>query len=473
MYSLARQLHLWHRWLGIGLGLLVLLWFISGVVMLFVAYPSLTPEEKWPHMQPIQPGLVQITPAQASDIIQAEPDSLRLTMQQGRPLYHLRVEGKWQSLYADDGERLTVTPALARSNAQAFLPAATLTDLELLERDQWSISSALHPHRPLYRAEFANGTSLYVSSRTGEVVLDTTTSERAWNWLGSVIHWVYFTPLRADYPKAWRQVIMWLSLPATLMAVLGLWLGIDRLRLRRRYKGGRITPYRGWAKWHHLSGMLAGVFCLTWLFSGWLSVKPFDLLSGRKLSEAETQAWTQAGPLSQAPALPATLALQAKEIEWVSFGGQTYLLASSARGRSLLQPQDGQPLPAVNEAQFATQAAKLVAEGTVKASTLLAHGDIYYYGKRLEMTSPVIRIDFNDASNTSYYVDPATTRIVASQDNNSRSYRWLFAALHRLDFAPFDNAELPRWVLVIALSLGGFILTLAGMVMGWRRLTRA
>ena len=42
----ARWLHLGHRWLGMTLGLMLLLWFVSGVVMLFVARPQLTDAER-------------------------------------------------------------------------------------------------------------------------------------------------------------------------------------------------------------------------------------------------------------------------------------------------------------------------------------------------------------------------------------------------------------------------------------------
>ncbi len=40
MMSWKRQLHLLHRWLGIGIGVLVLLWFGSGIVMMYVPYPA-------------------------------------------------------------------------------------------------------------------------------------------------------------------------------------------------------------------------------------------------------------------------------------------------------------------------------------------------------------------------------------------------------------------------------------------------
>lgn len=88
---------------------------------------------------------------------------------------------------------------------------------------------------------------LYVSSLTGEVVLDTHRSERAWNWLGSAIHWVYVTPLHVEH-ELWRQVVLWLVLAGVMLSTLGLWLGIHRARFNSRYSGDRITPYLGWAR---------------------------------------------------------------------------------------------------------------------------------------------------------------------------------------------------------------------------------
>ena len=35
-----------HRWLGIGMCLLLTLWFASGIVMMYVEYPQLTDAER-------------------------------------------------------------------------------------------------------------------------------------------------------------------------------------------------------------------------------------------------------------------------------------------------------------------------------------------------------------------------------------------------------------------------------------------
>ena len=128
-------------------------------------------------------------------------------------------------------------------------------------------------HRPLHRVEFgdAAGTHLYVSSHTGEIMLDSTSRERTWNWVGSVVHWLYFRDLRAR-PVLWSQIVKWTSGLCIFVAITGLWLGIDRLRVRRR--NGSFTPFRGWMAWHHLAGVAGGIVVLTWIFSGWLSMGP-------------------------------------------------------------------------------------------------------------------------------------------------------------------------------------------------------
>jgi hypothetical protein len=36
-----------------------------------------------------------------------------------------------------------------------------------------------------------------------------------------------------------------------------------------RGKGGKLSPYRGWLYWHHMTGLVFGVLTLTWVFSVW------------------------------------------------------------------------------------------------------------------------------------------------------------------------------------------------------------
>lgn len=79
-------------------------------------------------------------------------------------------------------------------------------DPAIVESDQWTVTGAYNQHRPLYlfRADDDNQTEWYLSSSNGEVVLVTTGSERFWNYLGAVVHWLYPTVLR-QHPALWAQ----------------------------------------------------------------------------------------------------------------------------------------------------------------------------------------------------------------------------------------------------------------------------
>lgn len=477
--SWKRQLHLWHRWLGIVLGLLVLLWFGSGIVMMYVPYPSLTEQERMAWLAPIDAHQVHLS---AWDAWQAAvpathasppvPSEVRLTTVAGRPAYHFKTDGHWLSVWADSGQPVQVTPALAMDSARTAAPGARTMSAELIDIDQWSFGR-LQDHRPLYRvnADDAAGSVLYISSRSGELVRDTTRSERAWNWAGSVIHWIYFTPLRTR-GQPWRQVVMWTSGAALLLVMLGMVLGIQRLRLRQRYAGGRRSPYRGWQAWHHWLGLGVGTLMMTWLFSGWLSVTPFDWLASPGVTAQDRLAFA-GGPLERDDLSISTADIAARdpdvlELVWRRVNGRLYLSALSRTQRQLRDARTGMAA-SIPQARLRDAVRALRPAATLRAMTLLTSEDNYHYSHHNTAVLPVLRAQFALADETTFYVDPAQGELVGYTDRNSKWNRWLFNGLHQLDFI----GSRPVWdVLVIVLCLLGGAATLAGVVLGWRRLRK-
>ena len=78
-----RWTYLVHRWPGIGGCLLMLLWFVSGMVMLFIGYPKLTPDERLAALPVLGDangwrGLAVLPAA-----VQAEPEAVALTTLRG------------------------------------------------------------------------------------------------------------------------------------------------------------------------------------------------------------------------------------------------------------------------------------------------------------------------------------------------------------------------------------------------------
>lgn len=470
--SWKRQLHLLHRWLGIGCGLLVLLWFGSGVVMMYVPYPALSEAERMATLAPLDARQVRVGAWDAWQALALPgmPAALRLNSVAGRPAYHFLAGGRWHAVWADQGKVLLVDAAIVRAAA----PQGRAAAIELVERDQWTFGR-LDAHRPLYRVDVgdAAGSVLYVSGRTGELVRDTTRSERAWNWAGSVIHWLYFTPLRSQ-AEAWRQAVMWTSAAALLLVMLGMVLGIQRLRIKRRYAGGRRSPYRGWQAWHHWLGLGMGTLTLTWLFSGWLSVTPFGWLASPGVTAQDRLAFA-GGPftranlsLAPAPALPYPDLL---ELEWRRVDGTLYLSALGRTRRTLLDASGTAPA-VLSDAQLRRAVQAVRPQAALRSAHMLASGDDYYYSHHRQAPLPVLRAEFDLPDQTTFYVDAAQGQLVGHADRNGKWNRWLFNGLHQLDFSPALRTR-PVWDLVVLpLCALGAMLGVTGLLLGWRRLRK-
>ena len=180
------------------------------------------------------------------------------------------------------------------------------------------------------------GTQVYVSERNAEVTVLTTRGSRALAWVGVIPHFLYFAPLRLNQPL-WRQVVLWTSGLGIALALLGIVLGIIQLRITRPSASSASAPtlpYSGWMRWHYVTGLVFGVFTLTFVFSGWLSMEPWGWATkagrfGGGLREAFT---SNAGDLAAFPALTAdswqTIAAgkPIKEVEYVRIQDEPFFL---------------------------------------------------------------------------------------------------------------------------------------------------
>ena len=476
-----------HRWLGIGGCLLFVMWFVSGVVMMYVGYPTLTEEERLAGLGALHVEQATVTPDTA---LQALPAAVRgqvprrMALEtQGGP----GAEPVWRIVDARGG-RYTVSARDARvlgpfDAPQAEAIARTFSGqpgarwAETLERDQWTVPQGLNPLRPLHRIEVgdAAGTELYVSSRTGEVVRDTTRSERLWNWLGAVPHWIYFTPLRAD-PPLWHDVVVWLSAACIVSAVTGIVIGILRVRLRRRFRNGAVTPYSGWMAWHHIAGLIGGFFVLTWIVSGWLSMNP-NAWFERGAGDAAAMARYAGAGASPFPWPPANFptgegAAAPREALLMWFDGKPMLQLRDGKARTqVLDAVTGAPASIARD-DIVRVAARLRPGATVTQATLQTREDFHWYGHHRERILPVWRLEFDDAARSWVYIDPASGQVAGSNNSNSRLNRWLFNAAHSLDF-PWLIQHRPAWDLVVwLLSIVGAVASASGVVIGWRRLRR-
>src|ERR1700681_2215045 len=88
------------------------------------------------------------------------------------------------------------------------------------------------------------------------------------------------------------------------------------------------------------------------------------------------------------------------------------------------------------------------------------------------ITSPALRVGFDDRDRSVYYVDLKTAQVVESYDARSRVNRWLSHGLHSIDL-PWLYRNRPAWdIAVLTLMLGRVALSVPSVVIGWRRVRK-
>jgi hypothetical protein len=468
-----------HRWCGIAFGALFIGWFVSGVVLMYVGMPRLAPGERLARRPALDFAAARLTPEAASQRVRGSVDGLDLTMVDGRPVYRFRARSSVSAIYADSGEPVgPITSALAVGEARAFAPEAAKTiryDRRLTAPDQWTLQ--LTRQLPLHRVALGDRADahLYISEGSGDILLETTTTSRRWAYPGAIVHWIYLTPIRR-HAAAWAQFIIWTSVAGTLMVLVGLLWGLWRFSPRAIYRLRRVashSPYARWMWWHHYAGLVFGLATLTWIFSGLLSMDPWDWHPSTTPHADQRRAF--AGTTFRLDGVSIDDLQRAlnrlghpREALITLFHGQRWL--ATDRGTASLD--NGAATLPLDEHTVMSLAAAAMPKAHVTELTRLTDYDAYYYDRARELPLPVFRIRYDDPARTWLYVDAGRGTVLRKEERLTRLNRWLYHGLHSFDF-PFLYYRRPLWdIIVIVLSAGGLGLSLAAVSPAWHRLRR-
>jgi hypothetical protein len=478
MPSFSHIIFLIHRYLGIGVGIVVALWCISGFVMMYVPFPSVTKQEALfasPHISfrncCVLPGEDEFAPI--------ELNQARISYWPFRPVLFLNARGGGQyPIDMNTGAFIQeITPGFARTVVRQYanqVGAGTLLQFEgLIERDQWTVTGYFDDSRPFYKYRILDGkgTRLYVSAVTGEVVQQTERWERFWNWGGAIIHWIYPSFIR-QHTTVWYWTVVWLTIVGLFLTVTGLYIALRYFQFRSK---GQKSPFQGVGLWHHYLGLFFGILTLTWLFSGLLSMNPWGLLEGR--STAFERAVVKGGQLTFSTEMrdmleglgEADLGGDVVWIEIVQVDGQLAAILYNKSGEAVrYNPATWLP-EALNDLYFESMARRIKPETPLREADWIDQEDAYYYGLKEPVRLPVYRVLYEDGERA--YFDSVSGELVRLVDQNRKWYRWLFNGLHSIDFVS-GIRQRPVWDILVWLLLGGVTAgAVTGTWLGWLRIT--
>lgn len=478
---LTRFMFTIHKVLGTLLSALFLIWFISGLVMIYHTFPKANPKDKAEKYEALSSPLPS-----AGEIVQRIPsdeqiESMSVNRYLGQTVFHIRTDKGKYDLPADSTEQLPVInreriEAIARLWCQA--PIERIDTLQHLE--QWIPFGFLKKELPIYKFYFKDKEKyqLYISSKSGEVLQFTSSKQRFWAWVGAIPHWVYFTMLRQNI-ELWKTTVIWLSAVGCIMTIAGLYIGIYAFIRVRRRKREFATPYKKrWYKWHHVTGTLFGIFVLTWVFSGMMSLTDAPQWLAKTHKEYPVREVIKESDLSFADyPLDYRKVINnngnVTQIEWSNFRSKPiYHIQKGSKKESIDASNNAEIHPLkLTEEEIREAITTIHPDESIQNITLLKDYDTYYVARSGHLALPVYKVEVDNADKTCYYINPNNASY-RSINTNRRWGFWMYQGMHSLKFN-WLVAHPVLWSIVMwILMLGGTFVSLSGVILGVKYIIR-
>lgn len=158
----------------------------------------------------------------------------------------------------------------------------------------------------------------------------------------------------------------------------------------------------------------------------------------------------------------------AREVEWFAFNGRIYRRDRISHDRQMLFRAGGAGADGRAEALSPREIEGLTARlaaGCDVPSVLAADDD--YLVLSATPGAPVYR---SKCADVWFDIDGANGNMLQRLDRSRRAYRWLYSALHTLDFPILVAHPRIRSSLIVGLCALGLLFSITGVVIGWRRL---
>lgn len=469
-----------HRWLGLAMSFLFVVWFLSGFVMIYHSFPK--PKLNYKGQKFINAYDSILNPNQL--VNKHKVSAITLEMMNDKAVY--RLNGRSNIVY----NALTLEPIneLTQQDCQKIVSSnfkASVTKVkELNDFDQWIPWSYYGSYFPLYKFWLNDGAQVYVSAKTGRIVQETTRLSRLMAWLGPIPHWMYFKKLRLK-AALWSSLVIWLSSIGCIVCLSGIIAGILRLKRQRKNKQWyAFSPYKKWwFKWHHIFGFVFGFFVFTFILSGLMSLADVpNWLVKKENGTNYYQLWNESDEILNERQCSFTIVLHdtafdsAKKIVWHKVMGncfyEVYTDFFTKPQRIIIDKNQVKPMPILTQHEIEGYIKKTLPHKSYRIAYINSYNQYYSSSKKRKMPLPVYQIALNDEYKTELYIHPQSGELLKVVNQNSKLKWWLYRGLHCFDFGWFRQMEWLRKGWLILLSVGGTAVSVTALVLSYSLLKR-
>lgn len=456
-----------HKYLGIALSILFVIWFISGFVMMFSSFPKAQKEAYAKKNSPITENIdLKKIETGKSIVIQKRLKNLEIVREDSAGKKTIL---SYPSLKPIGSYGLQSCIEMAKACTQSEVTKVeTINDF-----DMWIPWMYLKEHFPIYKCWMndGKGTVMYLSSKTGQIVQETNSHNRFWSYFGAIPHWVYIKQLRLHI-DSWKNTVIALSALGSIMCLAGLMLGIMLIKKKS------LSPYRKKRyRWHHLLGLLFGLSTFTYIFSGMMSLCdiPDFIAKQPEMNEEQSADTLPLKRYTRDIAEAIRLYPRCTKLELKLVGGKPFYKMTDAAGNEEMVSGDSSiravrcnfsKMEALKEYKSYINGKKYTIELQTK------YNNYYMPKKRGIRPLPVYVLKVNDKYQSAYYINPKTLEIISSQSKNSRIQRWTYNFLHCYDSYWLINRPAIRRSIEIFLMIGGLSLSISSLILTIRRIKR-
>lgn len=471
-----------HRIFGTIICVFFLMWFVSGLVLIYHPFPNVTSEQIQERMESLPSSLPDLQAVLARLPEPAEHvHNASVRRFQGQTLFTFETEDSLYVLCADTLQSVKpVTSETIQSIVNRWVDAPIARVDTLRKRDQWIMYSRYLRQMPIYKYYFDDEEKhqLYIAAKTGEVLQFTNRTQRFWAWVGAIPHKFYLPVIRKN-TDVWINMLTVGGVIALIAALSGLYVGIYILYKRYRARRKLESPYKKhWYKWHHISGLIFGIFLITFAFSGAMALQriPEWVIKTHgdyRISDEELRG--ERLPMSDYVLdyrrLPAAYE-GLKTIEWTYFGDvPIYNIVTADRSLSI----DASGIDAKELNLTADKIEQAVCrvhgeEDKLTISRIDAYEE-YYLSRKGRLPLPAFKVQVDNADRSLYYIDPATGDF-RYLNRARKAKKWVFSGLHYLNIRWLVERPVLWTIAIWILCLGGAYVSLSGIRLGIKYLRR-